>query len=63
MKNGKIKVEVNYETIVFSVFKMIKITPPIEVYERINSLYIIDECMNDIVHKYVGQDLLSICES
>ena len=44
MKNGKVKVEVNDETIVFNVYKMTKRTPLIEVCERINSLDIIDEC-------------------
>ena len=60
MKKGKIKVEVNDETIVFDVFKMIKTTLPIEVCERINSLDIIDECVNDVVHEYVGKDPLVI---
>ena len=45
MKNGKIKVEVNDESIVFDVYKMIKTSPPIEVYGRINSIDIIDECV------------------
>ena len=45
MKNGKIKVEVNNESIVFYIYKMIKTSPPIEVCERINSIDIIDECV------------------
>ena len=63
MKNGKIKVEVNDESIVFDVYKMIKTYPPIEVCERINSLDIIDDCVNDIVHEYIGKDSLSILMS
>ena len=31
--------------------------------ERIDSLDIIDECVNDIVHECVGQDPLAICLS
>ena len=59
MKNGKIKVEVNNKTIVFDVHKMIT-TPPIKVCERINSLDIINECVNDVVHEYIGKDPLAI---
>ena len=57
MKNGKIKVEVNDESIVFDVYKMIKTSPPIEVYGRINSIDIIDECVQDVVNEYVGKTL------
>ena len=59
MKNGKIKVEVNDESIVFDVYKLIKTSPPIEVCERINSIDIIDDCVNDVVHEYIGKDPLS----
>ena len=59
MKNGKIKVEVNDESIVFDVYKMIKTSPPIEVCERINSIDITDDCVNDVVHEYIGKDPLS----
>ena len=52
MKNGKIKVEVNDESIVFDVYKLIKTSPPIEVCERINSIDIIDDCVIDVVHEY-----------
>ena len=41
--------EVNDESIVFDVYKMIKTSPPIEVYERINLIDIIDDCVNDVV--------------
>ena len=59
MKNSKIKVEVNDESIVFYVYKMIKTSPPIEVYERINSIDIIDNYVNDVVHEYIGKGPLS----
>ena len=54
IKNGKIKMEMNVESMVFDVFKMIKEASPIEVCERIDSLDIINECVNDMVHKCVG---------
>ena len=62
MKNGKVNVEVNDETIVFDVYKMIKTTPLIQVCERINSLDIIDECVKDVVHKYIGKDYMGISD-
>ena len=58
MKNGKIKVEVNNEYIIFDVYKMIKTSPPIEVCERIHSIDIIDECVQNVVNKYIGKDPL-----
>ena len=51
--------EVNDESIVFYVYKMIKTSPPIEVYERINSIDIIDNYVNDVVHEYIGKGPLS----
>ena len=60
MKNGKIKIEVNDESIVFYVFKMIKTTPPIKICGEINSLDIIDECIDKVVHERVGQNPLEI---
>ena len=35
---------------------MIKTSPPIEVCERINSIDIIDDFINDVVHEYIGKD-------
>ena len=54
MKNGKIKIEVNDESIVFYVFKMIRTIPFFEVCGEINSLDIIDECIDEVVHECVG---------
>ena len=59
MKNGKIKVEVNDKFIIFDIYKMIKTSPPIEVCGRINSIDIIDECVQDVVNEYIGKDPLS----
>ena len=58
MKNGKIKVEVNDESIIFNVYKMIKTSSPIEVCGRINSIDIINECVQDVVNEYLGKDPL-----
>ena len=38
---------------------MIKTSPPIEAYERINSIDIIDDYVNNVVHEYIGKDPLS----
>ena len=60
MKNGKIKMEVNDESIVFDVFKMIKEASPMEIYKRVDLLDPINKCVNDMLQECLGQEPLGI---
>ena len=55
MKNGKITLEVDNECMEFDVMNIMKSTP-IEVASRIDSLDVIDECIEEVIYKCLGDD-------
>ena len=55
MKNGKITLEVNNECMEFDVMNIMKSTP-IDVANRIDSLDVIDECIEEVIYKCLGDD-------
>ena len=55
MKREKITLEVDNEHMEFDVYKIIKSTP-IEVASRIDSIDIIDECVDEVLPECVRQD-------
>ena len=55
MRKGKITLEVDNEHMEFDVFKIMKSTP-VEVASRIESIDIIDECIEEVIHECVKQD-------
>ena len=50
MKQGKITLEVGNECMEFDVLNIIK-SIPIEVASRIDSIDIIDECIEEVIHE------------
>ena len=50
MKNGKITLEVDNESMEFDVFNIMKSTP-VEVASRIDTIDIIDECIDEVIHE------------
>lgn len=50
MRRGKITLEVDNECIESDVVKMMKSTP-IEVASRIDSIDVIDECIDEVIHE------------
>ena len=55
MKRGKITLEVDNEHMEFDVHKIMKSTPA-EVVSRIDSIDIIDECVNEVLPECLRQD-------
>ena len=55
MRKGKITLEVDNEHMEFDVFKIMKSTPA-EVASRIESMDIIDECIEEVIHECLKQD-------
>ena len=55
MKQGKITLEVDNECMEFDVLNIMKSTP-IEVASRIDSIDIIDECIEEVIHECLRND-------
>ena len=55
MRKGKITLEVDNEHMEFDVFKIMKSTL-VEVASRIESIDIIDECIEEVIHEHLKQD-------
>ena len=55
MRKGKITLEVDNECMEFDVRNIIKSTP-IEVANRIDSLDVIDECIEEVIYECLGDD-------
>ena len=55
MKKGKITLEVDNEHMKFDVHKIMKLTP-VKVGSRIDSIVIIDECVNEVLPECLRQD-------
>ena len=55
MKKGKITLEVDNECMEFDVMNIMK-TTPIEVANRIDSLDVIDECIEEVIYECLGDD-------
>ena len=55
MRKGKITLKVDNEHMEFDVFKIMKSTP-VEVASRIESIDIIDECIEEVIHENLKQD-------
>ena len=55
MRKGKITLEVDNEHMEFNVFKIIKSTP-VKVASWIESIDIIDECIEEVIHEHLKQD-------
>ena len=58
MKKGKITLEVDNECMEFDVLKIMKSTP-VEVASRIDSIDVIDECIEEVIHECLRQALWS----
>ena len=55
MKKGKITLEVDNECMELDVLKIMKSTP-IEVASRIDSIDVIDECIEEVIHECLMND-------
>ena len=55
MKKGKITLKVDNEHMEFDMLKIMKSTP-IEVASRIDSIDVIDECIEEVIHECVWND-------
>ena len=55
MKKGKITLEVDNKYMEFDVLKIMKSTP-IEVASRIDSIDVIDECIEEVIHECLTND-------
>ena len=55
MKQGKITLEVDNECMEFDVLNIMKSTP-IEVASRVDSIDIIDECIEEVIHECLRND-------
>ena len=55
MKKGKITLKVDNEHMEFDMLKIMKSTP-IEVASRINSIDVINECIEEIIHEFLTID-------
>ena len=55
MKKGKITLEVDNECMEFDVLKIMKSTP-VEVASRIDSIDVIDECIEEVIHECLTND-------
>ena len=55
MKKGKITLEVDNECMEFDVLNIMKSTP-IEVASRIDSIHIINECIEEVIHECLRND-------
>ena len=55
MKNGKITLEVDNESMEFDVLNIMKSTP-IEVASRIDSIDVIDGCIEEVIHECLSND-------
>ena len=59
MKRGKITLEVNNECMEFDVFKMMR-SSPMEVASRIDSIDVIDKCIDNVIYDCLSQDPIAI---
>ena len=57
MKQGKITLEVGNESMKFNVLNIMKSTP-IEVASRIDSIDVIDECIEEVIHECSTNDFM-----
>ena len=55
MKKGKITLEVDNEHMEFDVLKIMKSTP-VQVASRIDSINVIDECIEEVIHECLTND-------
>ena len=55
MRRGKITLEVDNEHMEFDVLNIMKSTP-VEVASQIDSINIIDECIDEVIHECLQQD-------
>ena len=55
MKRGKITLEVDNEYMEFDVFKMMK-SSPMKVVSRVDSIDVINECIDEVIHECLKQD-------
>ena len=55
LRKGKIILEVNNESLEFDVFKIMNSTQ-VEVANRIDSIDILDECVDEVIHEYLNQE-------
>ena len=61
MKKGKITLEVDYESMEFDVLNIMKSTP-IEVASRVDSIDVIDGCIEEVIHECLRSDSIELCK-